>query len=384
MAIFRKNNPPSKPESGAVSTARVGDRELFRLASVPCENERELYSALREQVPIVDACIGKIIRLVGGFTPVANDPKYQPLLDRFCENVPVGASGRSLNTFLDCYLDSLLTYGCALSEIVYDRTGRAISGLYIAPVKQLDIRPGSKPFAREYYVGHGKNAIRIKDRDNLLFTALSPTAENPMGVSVLRGLPALSKILLRIYEAVGQNFERVGSVRYAVTYKPAGESDRAYAAERAKQIAQEWSSGMNAAKNGDIRDFVAVGDVDIKAIGADNQILDTEVPVKQLMEQLIAKLGIPPFLLGLSWSTTERMSTQQCDILTSELEYYRRLVTPAITKLCDSYLRLMGSADGVTLQWEDIDLMDTEAISAARLNNARALEIEQGLEARSA
>lgn len=356
--------------------ARVGDTELFRLSPAMGESERELYSALREQVPVVDACIAKIIRLVGGFKAVALDPAFQPQLDQFAENVKVGASGQSLNTFVDCYLDSLLTYGCALAEVVYDRSLRNIAGVYVAPVKRLDIREGKKPFTRDYYVGRGKNAVRIKHRENLLFTALSPTAENPMGVSVLRGLPALSKILLRIYEAVGQNFDRVGSVRYAVTYKPTSDGDKAFARERAMQIAREWSSGMQAAKNGEIRDFVAVGDIGIKVIGADNQVLDTEVPVRQLLEQLVAKLGIPPFLLGLSWSTSERMSVQQCDILTSELEYYRRLLEPAIKKLCTSYLRLIGCADGVAIEWDDIDLMDMEAISKARLNNAQARAIE--------
>lgn len=62
-----------------------------------------------------------------------------------------------------------------------------------------------------------------------------------------------------------------------------------------------------------------MGDVDIKVIGADNQILDSEVPVRQILEQLIARTGIPPFLLGLSWSSTERMSTQQADMMTSEI-----------------------------------------------------------------
>lgn len=61
-----------------------------------------------------------------------------------------------------------------------------------------------------------------------------------------------------------------------------------------------------------------MGDVDIKVIGADNQILDSEVPVRQILEQLIARTGIPPFLLGLNWSTTERMSAQQADLMTSE------------------------------------------------------------------
>lgn len=376
MAIFRKNKEDRIIDSGAVMPARAGDKEIFKICPAMGESERELYGVLREQVPIVDACIGKIIRLVGGFKPVALDPDFQPQLDWFAQNVKVGSSGQSLNTFIDCYLDSLITYGCALAEVVYDKSRRNIAGVYVAPVKKLDIREGKKPFTRDYFVGRGSNAVKIRHTENLMFTALSPTAENPMGVSVLRGLPALSKILLRIYESIGQNFDRVGSVRYAVTYKPSSDSDKAFARERAMQIAREWSNGMQMAKNGELRDFVAVGDVGIKVIGADNQILDTEVPVRQLLEQLIAKLGIPPFLLGLSWSTSERMSVQQCDILTTELEYYRRLLEPAIKQLCNSYLRLIGCADGVTVEWDDIDLMDTEALSKARLNNAQAHTIE--------
>lgn len=58
--------------------------------------------------------------------------------------------------------------------------------------------------------------------------------------------------------------------------------------------------------------------------------MDSDIPVRQLLEQIVAKLGLPPFLLGLSWSSTERMSSQQADILTSELEAYRRLLNPML------------------------------------------------------
>ena len=42
-----------------------------------------------------------------------------------------------------------------------------------------------------------------------------------------------------------------------------------------------------------VSDFVAVGDVQIKAIGADGQQMDSEVPVRQMLEQIVAKMGIP-------------------------------------------------------------------------------------------
>ena len=82
--------------------------------------------------------------------------------------------------------------------------------------------------------------------------------------------------------------------------------------------------------------------MEIRVIGADSPILDTEVPVRQLLEQIIAKLGVPPFLLGLHWSTTERMSKQQADLLTSELERYRSLLTPVLRRILDTHLRLWG------------------------------------------
>ncbi len=378
MALFFKTKAAPKPDIGAETPSRKGSEGFFRLSGCGSACENELYSKLRAEVPIIDACIGKMIRLVGGFRAKALDPRFQPALDRFVKNVRVGASGRGLQTFADTSLDSLLTYGCSLGEIVYDRTKTSIAGIYPAPVKNMEIREGDGPLSRQYYCCRGAlKPIKLSHPENLVFTALSPTPESPCGVSILRGLPGLSAILLRIYECIGQNFDRVGNVRYAVTYKPSGDNgDRAFARERAAQIAKEWSSGMAAMKNGDIRDFVAVGDVGIKVIGADNQMIDTEIPVRQLLEQLIAKLGIPPFLLGLSWSTSERMSAQQTDILTSELEYYRRLLEPSLIRICDAFLKISGSADGLEIEWDNIDLQDETELALARLRNAQARAVE--------
>lgn len=119
-------------------------------------------------------------------------------------------------------------------------------------------------------------------------------------------------------------------------------------------------------------DFVAVGDVEIKAIGADNQILNSDIPVRQMLEQIVAKLGIPPFLLGLSWSSTERMSSQQSDILTSELEAYRRLLNPVIDRICSLWLRLNGSSMPFDIVWNDVTLQDKTELANAALTNAKA------------
>ena len=151
--------------------------------------------------------------------------------------------------------------------------------------------------------------------------------------------------------------------------------DRAYAKDRVEQIAREWSRAMQSGKNGEVRDFVTLGDVDIKVIGADNQMLDSESPVRQILEQLIAKTSVPPFLLGLSWSSTERMSSQQADMMTSELWAIRRSLTPVIEKICDLYLRMHGHDCTFGVVWQEIDLQDEVEAARASLYRAQAKEI---------
>ena len=109
-------------------------------------------------------------------------------------------------------------------------------------------------------------------------SVLNPEPGKLYGTSVLKGLPFVSDILLKIYHTLGGNWERVGNVRFAVIYKPQNDTlDMAYAQERATLVADEWSKTMDS--GGSVRDFIAVGDVSIRAIGSDIQILDSEVPV---------------------------------------------------------------------------------------------------------
>ena len=206
----------------------------------------------------------------------------------------------------------------------------------------------------------------------MLFTTLNPEPAHPYGVSLFRGMPFLADILMKIYTAIGSNWERAGNVRYSVICKGGEDMDPAMVQERGKQIAAEWSKAMEDGKNGTVRDFVAVGDVQIKVIGGEAPILDSQVPVRQILEQLVAKTGLPPFLLGINWSTTERMSTQQADILTSELWALRRTVEPVLHRICRMYLALEGLDDRVDILWNDISLQDITEEAKAELYKAQA------------
>ncbi len=377
MKLFRNKKrisaPANAPELYAAQRCSDGS---FSLPQAMEPFEKELYDRLRFAVPVIDAALMKIVRLTGGFNVICSDESLQEELDFFLKNVPVGLTGVSISTFIDNYLDSLLTYGSAVGEIVVDSERGCVAGLYNGDVSLVRVTPGSSMLDRKYLLRceDGKTES-IAHPERIFYSELTG------GHSLLRGLPSISGILLRIYQCIGQNFDRAGNVRYAVTYKPSQDSgELAYSRERAMQIASEWADGMNSAKYGQVKDFIAVGDVDIKVIGADNQLFDTNVPVRQLLEQLVAKLSIPPFLLGLNWSSTERMSSQQADILTSELEYYRRILTPVISGIANSYLCSIGSDAVCRVEWDNINLQDESALAEARLKNAQAREIELRLE----
>lgn len=376
MKLFRKREKiaPVSDSPELVQAQRFSGSEFVLPSSVE-PFEKELYDRLRFAVPIIDAALTKIVRLTGGYRVLCSDRLFQPELDSFMENVPVGLTGKSIGNFTDNFLDSLLTYGSAAGEIVVDSSTRRIAGLYNGDVSVLSVSAGADLLTRKYSVRcENGQLIPVAHPERIVYASLTG------GRSLLRGLPALSSILLRIYQCIGQNFDRAGNVRYAVTYKPSPDSgEMVYSRERAMQIAREWADGMNSARYGQVKDFVAVGDIDIKVIGAENQLFDTNVPVRQLLEQIMAKLSIPPFLLGLNWSSTERMSAQQADILTSELEYYRRLLTPVICDIGNGFLCSAGIDAQCSVEWENINLQDESALADARLKNAQAMEIEMRL-----
>ena len=128
----------------------------------------------------------------------------------------------------------------------------------------------------------------------------------------------------------------MGNVRFAVTCKNEGYVN---AGDRAGQLAEEWSRAMHGPG---VSDFVAVGDVSIRA-----------------------------------WSSTERMSSQQADMLTSELTAYRRILEPVLLKICRVWLRLNGFSDEVAIEWDEITMQDEVDHANAAYLTARAAALEK-------
>lgn len=333
--------------------------------------EERIYREMREALPVLDAAVGKMVRLCGGFEVKCRNPQAQERLNAFLEMMPCGRGQMGIESFLSGYLDSLLTYGRAVGELVV--VGGKLRAVCWGDVTSLEVEEGNDSLDVVLWGRDRFGLMRpLPYQHLLLFTTMHPEPAHPYGVSMFRGMPFLADILLKIYNTIGTNWERAGNIRYSVICKGAENLDPTAAQERGKAVAEQWAKAMEDGKNGTVRDFVAVGDVEIKVIGGEAPILDSEVPVRQILEQLVAKTGLPPFLLGLSWSTTERMSTQQADLLTSELWALRRTVEPAMRKICQTFLALEGLDNRVELLWDDISLQDITQQAQAELYGAQA------------
>ena len=137
---------------GGILQTAARQEQPYAVPETPNPCEAALYTGLRRAVPVIDAAIGKIVRLTGSFRLVCEDRHMQPQLDDFVQNVPVGLTGQSLQSFADCYLDSLLTYGNALGEMLIDNRTGFLGGLQTVPAELVQIRSGSQPLERQYWL----------------------------------------------------------------------------------------------------------------------------------------------------------------------------------------------------------------------------------------
>ncbi len=80
-------------------------------------------------------------------------------------------------------------------------------------------------------------------------------------------------------------------------------------------------------------------------------------------------------MLGLNWSSTERMSAQQADMLTTEITAIRRTLTPVVERICRMWLRMQGEDGGVEVVWEDINLQDEVEEAKAELYREQARKL---------
>lgn len=364
------------------------------------------YEALRESIGPLDGAIEKTVTLDGLLeVEGGNDALTQLIQRELIGNLPVNDLGAGLQTFYAIHGNEMYEQGFGVGELVFDRRGRELIGLRIADSKGVAYRrnPDTQQLETWYRPPcppksgrrDGTDAIETLlrngnfsgdlagvlsqwgyvelDSRTLVHIARSPEADNPYGVSLLRGIEFVSQILLRMQNATGQVWERFGDPVFHISYKTKNRGIKGSDLEaRRRKLHDDLRDAMVAKSRGNSADFVtavaADDDVVVSVIGAEGQALEIEQPARHMMEQIVGKTELAPWLFGLQWSTSERMADNQSEIMLQAAKTRFITRTPGLNRIVETWLRGRGKT------WKEGDWKLVQRLPNIRdtLKNAQA------------
>lgn len=364
--------PPHEPPIGRPgwwSAALPQSRLLY-----PDDQFNVLLEEMRRTVPILDRAIAVLTGLCGRVELSASKSVLAEL-NPWLATIKVNQTGRGLQTWLEAHVDAMLLYGKGVTEVVPGRRG-GHDGMPYDVYALMNLDPRSivfqvtpdplvlLPLQRQHV-----NAFLVSlNPETLLVSVNGGHSDNPHGWSLYRSLPFVAQSARAIENATAQAWQRMGCPSYHINWDPPptfADPSGALAAGTLATLQAQWNqtmAGRAVAAGGTggntIADYFTAGNVKVEVIGHDHTPLPLADTWRVFEEQLVAATGLPSWLLGFHWSTTERMASQQSEILLAQIEGLRRHVQPAVERLIDLRQRLAGKSGRVKVGWSQITLHD--------------------------
>lgn len=336
-----------------------------------------LLEALRRALPPLDGGIDRLVTLDGIIGVEGDDGKAVALLEDFIRSVPVNDAQIGLQSFYAGQGNELYEQGHTVGEFVLAKDGRDIEGMRVADSKGIRYQRGEKglevwymppgvppkgrgdgtddaerilrgsvPFAgvdRNILIANGYQQL---DGRTLVYAVHRPEADNPYGTSIMRSIEFVSRILLTVQNATDRTWERFGDPTFNVKYKTNARIDQSELERRKGVLAAALAKALSGKRQGNSVDFVnAVGkedDIVVEIIGANGTVLEMEQPARHLLEQILAKLGLPSWMFGFSWNTSDRSGDAQVEMILQDAKTRFEQREPALANVCATYLRRRG------------------------------------------
>jgi hypothetical protein len=350
---------------------------------VPRKVEGDFYEVMREAVPYLDGGIDRLCDLEGHIRIVGDNAALVDEIKEWTYNVPVSGLNRGLQSFHKSLSNEAFEQGFALGEFVTDRKRKDITSLNVADSKTVKFRRGRSGGVDIYQKTEGDREERLLKPDNLMYFANNPENQNPYGTSILRSLEFTAKVFATIDNATANNWERWGEPSFHAHLKGAGRMDGTRLEEVRKKIAEDLDASARAKREGKSVDIVTAGTMGsellIKVLGADGQTLEIEAPVRHVIENLLAKLGIPPWMLGLHWSTTGGMSDSEAEVFMAGVRTRQAAKGPLFYNLIRNLLLLRGRTwkkGDWGIEWVQVNLHDIYKQAQANFLNSQAAMME--------
>ncbi len=344
-------------------------------AFIPPEVELATYREMRRYFPVLDSAAKKLTRLVGVPT-LKGDDKIVAEMNDWMKRIQVNQRQRGLPTWLRIHTDQMLVYGKGVGEMVPNKARNDLFAITNIDPVTIKLAADEHPLSVRMFQLHAGPPFEVElPKEWILMSLNAQDGDNPHGASLFRSLPFVAELLSIIENALGQAWERMGAPSFHVNWEPPAnfnDPDATFAEEFLGQISAEFQAAMTARRSGDIHDFVSGGKIDVTTIGADGTPLPLQEPFRALAEQLVAATGLPPWLLGLSWSSTERLSSVQADLLIQDIGNLRDQVQPQVETLLETRQRLTGAKGTWELTWPPVTLDDAVETAKAAVLDAQA------------
>jgi hypothetical protein len=373
----------------------------------------DFYEALREGVPIIDAAIRRLISLNGTIRIIGDNSALVKELEDFCLNVPVNDMQKGIHAFAENAANETFEQGFSISEFIATKKRDDIERLQVADSKRITFRRNPAGRAEPWYWSgipmqsnytmpgsiiediltarygqtiayNGVEDVKLS-MDNKLYFSINNENSDPYGVSIMRSMEFVSQILVTLQNSMKNSGERFGDPAYHAHYKGKGNNEDLKTRRAALQT--DLHTVLTAKRNGQSGDIVTAGgpdsEVTINVIGHQGQLYQYEIPLRHVLEQLVGKTNLPAWMLGIYWSTTERMATLEIEAALADAKIRQFAMLPEYLRLFSNFLRLRGRKwKTVTISvdkpgdwgmiFETPNLRDLVAQAQARFLNAEA------------
>lgn len=372
------------PERRDVAIATPVGRPSWQLAQaslanpwtrVPQHQNLHLYEQLVETIPLLNAALERIVQLVGCPKIEADDEDQANDLLAWWQNLSVNRIMTGGRNWFSGWLMDALTYGRSHAEIILRADRTDIYALQELHSRTIDLRPLPDGYGIEIVQLNRGGGPVVLPRELILTAVHDVRNDSPQGNSLLYGLLFAGEIYEKLLFSLKETWTRFGTPTYHVAWTPPeGFNDPTGA--KGAVVAQGFSAALTDAlksrANGDVRDFITVGDTTVSIIGANGETLDIQIPGRHLLEQIVAKTGLPPMLLGLQWQAGERIGAVQAGLVSEMIDEIRGHLEAPIRYLFRLRQALVGRPFDFQLCWEAPSLMDAIETAQAEAQQAMA------------
>lgn len=369
------------PAAGAGRIGQPSYASYWGVATVPRPMEYRLLRQFLRSVPALSRAIDVLSGFAGIPVVECESERETEDLRAWLRSVPYCDISTGIACWMRDHLAQTLTYGYGVGEIEVAESRAEIARLwsYLSPQFAFETKTEGGLSVIQPTARGGKATL---DPVTAITTTHNPEGGDPYGRSLFFALPTFCQVWSEAVYAHRAAQRRSGIPVFHVHIEMPPEfddPDGKIAAGIVAAYEAQWNEGTRSQSlDGRAKDFFtcSVGKVTVNAIGVGHALMDLEQTKRQIVEEITVGVGIPPFLLGYSWSSTERMSRQQADMLLSYIDVIRAEAEPAYRKIIDLRQRLTGrkAALAYTISWPDVNLQDLIDTARAALMDAQADE----------